>query len=127
MSDIRQLATQEPRVETGPVQFGDDWPGVFIRGDNAFFYARGLERLIRETEDPISTLGFRGLQRILAGAVLGPVGERLRSRTKGSDLASKLRIIADFEDTQGNPDAASTCREAADLLERLAAAYPEEP
>jgi len=22
------------RVETGPVQFGDDWPGYFIRGDN---------------------------------------------------------------------------------------------
>lgn len=25
-----------PRVETGPVQFGDDWPGLFIRGDNCF-------------------------------------------------------------------------------------------
>lgn len=29
------------RVETGPVQFGeDDWPGAFIRGDNALQYAR---------------------------------------------------------------------------------------
>jgi hypothetical protein len=24
-----------PRVETGAVQFGDDWPGLFLRGDNA--------------------------------------------------------------------------------------------
>lgn len=24
-----------PRMESGPVQFGDDWPGVFIRGDHA--------------------------------------------------------------------------------------------
>lgn len=23
------------RVETGPIQFGDDWPGIFIRGGNA--------------------------------------------------------------------------------------------
>jgi uncharacterized protein (TIGR02996 family) len=24
-----------PRVETGAVQFGNDWPGLFLRGDNA--------------------------------------------------------------------------------------------
>jgi hypothetical protein len=24
------------RVETGAVQFSDDWPGIFIRGDDAF-------------------------------------------------------------------------------------------
>lgn len=30
------------RPETGPMQFGDDWPGVFIRGDNALFLARQL-------------------------------------------------------------------------------------
>lgn len=23
------------RVETAPIQFGDDWPGIFIRGDDA--------------------------------------------------------------------------------------------
>jgi len=34
--EIRKFAAQEDRVETGPVQFGDDWPGYFIRGDNAF-------------------------------------------------------------------------------------------
>jgi hypothetical protein len=27
------------RVDTGPTQFGDDWPGVFIRGDDAFHFA----------------------------------------------------------------------------------------
>ena len=25
------------RVETGVIQFGDDWPGLFIRGDNALY------------------------------------------------------------------------------------------
>lgn len=32
------------RVETGPVQFNDDWPGLFIRGDNAVSYLGNLDR-----------------------------------------------------------------------------------
>lgn len=37
MSDVQHLPAPKDteRVETGPVQFGNDWPGVFIRGDNA--------------------------------------------------------------------------------------------
>ena len=36
------------RVETGPLQVGDDWPGVFIRGDNALMgYAPALAALLR--------------------------------------------------------------------------------
>jgi hypothetical protein len=31
------------RVETGPVQFGDDWPGIFIRGDQALALACMLD------------------------------------------------------------------------------------
>jgi hypothetical protein len=36
--------TQEQvgRVETGPVRIGDDWPGVFVRGDDAMHYAIAL-------------------------------------------------------------------------------------
>ena len=30
------------RVGTGPYQFGDDWPGVFIRGDEALNLAAKL-------------------------------------------------------------------------------------
>ena len=33
----------EKRVETGTIKFGDDWPGVFIRGDNAFGYTQTLK------------------------------------------------------------------------------------
>jgi hypothetical protein len=32
----------EGRVESGAVQFGDDWPGLFIRGDNAFMLTYAL-------------------------------------------------------------------------------------
>lgn len=34
------------RIETGPIQFGDDWPGLFIRGDNAIGYALQLQLLL---------------------------------------------------------------------------------
>lgn len=33
------------RVETGAVQFGDDWPGLFVRGDNAHALALHIRRL----------------------------------------------------------------------------------
>jgi len=33
------------RPETGVMQFEGDWPGVFIRSDNAFMYAHHLELL----------------------------------------------------------------------------------
>lgn len=34
------------RVETGPVQFGDYWPGVFIRGDDAAGYTLPLKQAL---------------------------------------------------------------------------------
>lgn len=47
---IRKLPPVEERVETGAVQFGDDWPGYFIRGDNAFH----IVLCIRQIEDIIA-------------------------------------------------------------------------
>ena len=35
-----------PRIETGVVRFGKDWPGVFIRGDKCMEYAIVLNHLI---------------------------------------------------------------------------------
>ena len=56
---IRQLhlAAAEPRVESGPIAFGDDWPGVFIRGDHALMnYAPALERLLGRPEISVGWL-----------------------------------------------------------------------
>ncbi len=36
------------RIETGVIKFDDDWPGVFIRGDDAFAFAMALEGLVKE-------------------------------------------------------------------------------
>lgn len=36
---------EKERVETGPIQFGNDWPGIFIRGDNCGYYVQCLVEL----------------------------------------------------------------------------------
>jgi len=38
--------TQEQRLETGAFGIEDDWPGVFIRGDEALSYAAVIRRLL---------------------------------------------------------------------------------
>jgi len=49
MAEIQQVPVlfTEKRPETGPMQFGDDWPGVFIRGDNAIMFELYLQTAIR--------------------------------------------------------------------------------
>lgn len=68
----RILPSQEERVETGPVKFGEDWTGVFIRGDNALFYVMSLQNLLERVKKespvsamPISVLVIEGLVKLL--------------------------------------------------------------
>lgn len=51
MTTTEQPANDQVRAETGPMSFGDDWPGVFVRGDNAFAYAMSLDSLIKAIDD----------------------------------------------------------------------------
>ncbi len=53
------------RIETGAVQFGDDWPGVFIRGDNAAYYSLALDSLMNGNIDPMTTGILAGLNGLL--------------------------------------------------------------
>lgn len=66
---LRRFPEQETRVESGPVQFGDDWPGVFIRGDNAMYYAMELGLVLDDLEGEIPAMRahvLRGLRSDLA-------------------------------------------------------------
>lgn len=49
--------TEKPRVETGPVMFEDDWPGIFIRGDEAFGHRLALGDAIQALEKNPEILG----------------------------------------------------------------------
>lgn len=44
---VRQFPPAE-RVDTGPIQFGKDWPGLFIRGDHAFAFRLLIEDVLGE-------------------------------------------------------------------------------
>lgn len=49
--NVRELPEADPRVETGTVQFGEDWPGLFLRGKHAFWFAQHLEWAISLIEE----------------------------------------------------------------------------
>jgi len=54
------------RLETGPLQVGDDWPGVFIRGDAAAYYAIEIKRAIEiaECNDPGNAFVYHALRKL---------------------------------------------------------------
>ena len=54
------------RIETGPVKFGDDWSGVFIRGDDALAYAQLIRRYAEMTGWTLTTVN--ALARLLESA-----------------------------------------------------------
>lgn len=48
---VREFPKQEPRVESGPIRFGDDWTGLFLRGDSAITYGMYLRTYLQLHED----------------------------------------------------------------------------
>lgn len=58
---LRPTLRQPKRVESGPVQFGDDWPGLFLRGDACFAYALALKAERSQSGDAFSRAGVDGL------------------------------------------------------------------
>ena len=69
---VRELPPQTPRVESGPTRFGEDWCGVFLRGDTAAYYATTLRHVLHSNGDDVDALKvdlariqLRGLLNIL--------------------------------------------------------------
>jgi hypothetical protein len=46
VTTIREIDHEGERVETGPTRIGNDWCGLFIRGDNCFGSAAYLRPLL---------------------------------------------------------------------------------
>ena len=51
------------RAETGPMKFGDDWPGIFIRGKHAFYFLKVCEAL--RADNPVTEAGLADLKKLL--------------------------------------------------------------
>lgn len=62
------------RVETGSLQFGDDWPCVVIRGDNAAYFAFVLKEFLDSPEkmknNVIMSSVLNGLVSTLGGCIV---------------------------------------------------------
>lgn len=57
------------RLETGRLVINDDWPGVFIRGDNAIGYAILLKTLLdKDDSDAILKAQLKSLCNLLFSA-----------------------------------------------------------
>lgn len=65
MSRLTKAPALPERAETGPLQFGDDWPGVFIRGDNALAYAMALKAALAGDNSAITLSVLEGLRKQL--------------------------------------------------------------
>lgn len=68
MSDVRRLPAPPDgqRVETGPTQFGGDWTGIFIRGDQALYLAAMLAGIPEPKHDWLAATVLSNLRKLLA-------------------------------------------------------------
>ena len=82
------------RVETGilsftytnpdsPEGFDKDWPGIFIRGDNAFHYALNLGHVLNKapTADPMAVMVTTGLFELLQSCDV----RRMKAKQEATD------------------------------------------
>jgi hypothetical protein len=67
-----------PRVESGAIQFGNDWPGMFLRGDNAFAIAMTIDEI---------------------GAFLNAIPDKLKVECGGVGLAMAFMRLKSLRDT----------------------------
>jgi hypothetical protein len=65
-NDARQVrAVEDGRVETGAVQFEDDWPGIFIRGEDAMVYYIHLGLALQGKGNTTTEVVVRNLQKLI--------------------------------------------------------------
>lgn len=65
MAEITKVDLPVPRLNTGAVQFGSDWPGVFIRGDEAIGLASQIDAAQCADMLPCNGPGAALLQRVI--------------------------------------------------------------
>lgn len=71
---VQTLRGLNLRVETGPLQFDRDWPGIFIRGDRAAHYVMALSAAAGRTDDPAIRATLQELQKLMGSALVEPGG-----------------------------------------------------
>ena len=80
--NIRMLPEQAERVESGAVQFGNDWPGIFLRGDNTFGFLLAMKSFLDKTPEEMKKsfeyLTIKGYMQLFSECIIGSTGEAMR-------------------------------------------------
>lgn len=58
---VRRFEAQNPRVESGPIAFGPDEVGIFIRGDEAMGYAQIVKRIAQSSSSAFTQAALETL------------------------------------------------------------------
>lgn len=83
---MRNLPGQDPRVESGALQFGDDWPGLFIRGDQCLHYLHCIRTALQHDHDLMTKLTLESLIEMLQEPLPDSVREAYEKiRTRNED------------------------------------------
>lgn len=69
------LPENQNRLETGPLQINEDWPGIYIRGDNAFFFANAIRSILNGQNDFLTKGALESLQHMLSSCNLHKNGD----------------------------------------------------
>ena len=81
----KKESKKEVRSETGPMKFGEDWTGVFIRGDEAFAASLAVGKALQRPfhGHALERLQLQGLMDILLSCV--------ETHGKKKDVIQKLK------------------------------------
>jgi hypothetical protein len=60
------------RPESGPIKFGSDWTGIFLRGDNAAHYASAIDAVLSGEPVDSNYIALKSLLQILDSSREGP-------------------------------------------------------
>jgi hypothetical protein len=85
-----------PRPENGPMKFGSDWTGVFVRGDACFMYAQAIARA--STGDEVQDMVLESLYRLFQGA-----DERVVKDADVQHLQPFEECLFDVDDDDDDP------------------------
>jgi len=78
------------RVETGPIQFEDDWPGVFIRGDNAAHFSIHLKHILEEYK---KTNQYNMMDITRVEDLINVLGSCLFNKLNGKESTTETRVV----------------------------------
>jgi hypothetical protein len=76
------------------MRFGSDWTGVFIRGDNAAYYAMHLRSLMELIKNPLPNVDTAGFAQVTLSGLLSDLEGCIHS--PGQD--PEAQVMKEFEE-----------------------------